>query len=153
MVCSMGYSKFSAYLGVTQVPDGTYASDGLTFEGSLLGLKSQMPPGLELVTILSVGVQVNVGKTNTTTEIESFVAPAKSEDVSCAIIGELHASFPGLTGPLLLAYKASLGETFLRLDMTIPGDGKWRSPLGVESLLVSKIMMNSGPVCQADGCF
>lgn len=128
--------RLSAYLGVTQVPDGTYAAEGLTFTGSLIGLRTPMPPVLELVTILSVGVHVNVGRTNPITDIDSPFAPAKSLNVSCAIFGELHVNIPGLTGPLLLEYKATLGEAFLRLDMTIPGNGKWRNPLGVESMQV-----------------
>lgn len=128
--------RLSAYLGVAQVPDQTYALEGLTFTGSLLGLRTPMPPVLEIVTILSVGVKLNVGRTNTTAEIESPRAPAKSQDVSCTVFGDLHVILPGLTGPLLLEYEAILNEASIRLNMTIPGDGKWRSPLGVESLLV-----------------
>ncbi|EXJ70096.1 uncharacterized protein A1O5_07169 [Cladophialophora psammophila CBS 110553] len=130
--------RLSAYLGVSQIPDGTYAADGLSFTGSLLGLRTPMPPGLEIVTILSVGIKLNVGRTNSTPEIESPTAPAKSQDLSCTIFGDLHVMIPGLTGPLLLKYNATSNEAFLRLDMSIPGDGKWRNPLGVESLLLDE---------------
>ena len=128
--------RLSAYLGVAQVPDGTYTAEGLTLSGSLLGLRTPMPPVLELVTILSVGIELNVGRTNTTPDIESSIASAKSQNISCTIFGDLHVMIPGLTGPLLLEYKAVINGEFLRFEMKIPGNGKWRNPLGMESLSV-----------------
>ena len=133
------YLRLSAYLGITALPEQPNPVDGLTLVGSLLGLRTPLPPVLELVTILSVGVKLNIGRTSALplTSVPHLAESRASRVVNFELFGELHVEIPGLTGPLKLEYVATIDEDFLRLTMTIPGDGKWSNALGAESLHVS----------------
>lgn len=131
--------RLSAYLGLTPMPDQTFILDGLTLSGSLLGLKTPLPPFLELVTILSIGVKLNVGR-RSQLPITSVPTTDDSQPralVDFVIFGDLHAELPGLTGPLRLDYEATVDDEFLRLIAVIPGNEKWSNALGAESLHVS----------------
>ena len=131
--------RLSAYLGLTPIPDQTFILDGLTLRGSLLGLQTPLPPVLRLVTILSVGVNLNVGRRSQLpiTSVPTTDDPRARNLVDFQIFGDLHVELPGLTGPLKLNYTATLDDQFLRLRASIPGNGKWSNALGAESLHVS----------------
>lgn len=131
--------RLSAYLGLTPMPDQTFMLDGLTLSGSLLGLQIPLPPFLELVTILSVGIKLNVGRRSqlpiTSTPTTDNSQPRALVDFE--MFGDLHVELPGLTGPLRLDYKTTIDDEFLRLIAVIPGNERWSNALGAGSLHVS----------------
>jgi hypothetical protein len=133
--------RLSAYLGLTPLPDQTYILDGLTLSGSLLGIRTPLPPALELVTILSVGVRLNVGRRSNLpiTNVPPVTSTPASRIVDVELFGDLQFDIPGLTGLMKLEYKASIDDEFLQLAMTIPGKERWSNALGAESLHVSLI--------------
>ncbi|RAK81518.1 uncharacterized protein BO72DRAFT_209041 [Aspergillus fijiensis CBS 313.89] len=120
--------RLSAYLGVTMEQDQTMAIDGVSLSGSLIGLRTPLPPVLELVTILSVGLRLNVGSTTNVV--------GETSAVQAGVFGDLQIQLPGLTGSLQLEYEADLSEDWLELSMTIPGNKKWENALGADSFHV-----------------
>ena len=130
--------RLSAFLGLTPKPDQTFILDGLTLSGSLLGIQTPFPPILELVTILSIGVKVNVGRRRNLpiTDVPPTTSPPASDLVEIDLFGDLQFDIPGLTGLMRLEYRASINNDFLQLEMTIPGKEKWSNALGADSLHV-----------------
>ncbi|KAL9608381.1 MAG: hypothetical protein Q9167_006778 [Letrouitia subvulpina] len=137
--------RLSAYLGLTPMPDQTFILDGLTLSGSLLGLQTPLPPFLGLVTILSIGVKLNVDRRS---QLPIISVPTTDNSqpralVEFEIFGDLHVELPGLTGPLRLEYKATIDDEFLRLIAVIPGNEKWSNALGAESLHLDKVQFTA----------
>ncbi|RAH68427.1 ATP-binding protein [Aspergillus aculeatinus CBS 121060] len=123
--------RLSAYLGVTMEQDQTLAIDGVSLSGSLIGLRTPLPPVLELVTILSVGLRLNVGSTTNVV--------GETSTVQTGVFGDLQIQLPGLTGSLQLEYEADLSEDWLELSMTIPGNKKWENALGADSFHLDEV--------------
>ncbi|PYI14935.1 hypothetical protein BO99DRAFT_436890 [Aspergillus violaceofuscus CBS 115571] len=123
--------RLSAYLGLTMEQDQTMAIDGVSLSGSLIGLRTPMPPVLELVTILSVGLRLNVGSTTNLV--------GESSAVQAGVFGDLQIQLPGLTGSLQLEYEADLSDEWLELSMTIPGNKKWENALGADSFHLDEV--------------
>ncbi|MCJ1264292.1 hypothetical protein MMC22_004163 [Lobaria immixta] len=133
--------RLSAYLGLTPLPDQSFILDGLTLSGSLLGLRTPLPPVLELVTILSVGVKLNIGTRSQLpiTNVPSITDTRTPPAVEFELFGDLHIDVPGLTGLLKLEYKATVDDEFIRLVGIIPGNEKWSNALGAESLHLDEV--------------
>ena len=96
--------SLSAYLGLTPLPDQSFVLDGLTLSGTLMGLRTPLPPFFELVTILSVGVRLTVGRRSLlpVPGVSSVPDAGATALVTFELFGDLHIEIPGLTGPLKL---------------------------------------------------
>ena len=130
------FLRLSAHLGLSMQPDESYIADGLTLRGSLHGLAVQFPPGIPIIEVLSIGVQVTIGRSAPEETATGESSP--SSLVQHHLFGSLELDVPGGLLALVLEYRAEVSDDTMRFTMTLQGKNTWDDALGVPGFHVNQ---------------